>query len=89
LRPPRPLGGALIAEELRQVLGLPLAENPAAGADNCLFSGPRNAVLLLWTTRAPEPDPLCSVRSGTALLFVTIDGGPFAGTNRAIVNVGR
>ena len=72
--PPKPLGGALIGEELRQVLGLPLGENPAAGADNCLFAGPRNAILLLWTTREPDPVPECSVRPGTPIFFYALGG---------------
>jgi hypothetical protein len=66
--------GELLGEELRQVLELPLDVNPAAGADTCLSAGHREKVLLLWTTRAPDPVPVCDVRPGTPVFFYGLGG---------------
>jgi hypothetical protein len=67
--------GELLGEELRQVLELPLAVNPAAGADNCLFAGHKQKVLLVWTRRPPvEEVPVCDVKPGTPLFFYGLGG---------------
>jgi hypothetical protein len=66
--------GQLIGEELRQVLALPLDVNPAAGSDNCLSAGHKKKVLLLWTTRAPTPAPVCNVKPGTPVFFYALGG---------------
>ena len=66
--------GELLGEELRQVLELPLDVNPAAGADNCLFAGHQEKVLLLWTRREPDPLPVCDVKPGTPLFFYALGG---------------
>ena len=66
--------GALLGEELRQVLGLPLDVNPAAGSDTCLSAGDKEKVLLLWTTREPVPAPVCDVKPGTPVFFYALGG---------------
>ena len=66
--------GQLIGEQLRQVLELPLDVNPAAGADNCLSAGHKKKVLLLWTRRAPEEEPVCNVKPGTPVFFYGLGG---------------
>jgi hypothetical protein len=66
--------GELLGEELRQVLELPLEVNPAAGADTCLSAGHKKKVLLLWTTRAPDPVPTCTVKPGTPVFFYALGG---------------
>jgi hypothetical protein len=67
--------GQLLGEQLRQVLELPLDVNPAAGADNCLFAGHKQKVLLLWTRRVPAEDaPVCDVKPGTPVFFYGFGG---------------
>lgn len=67
--------GELLGEELRQVLELPLDVNPAAGADNCLFAGHKEKVLLLWTRRPPDEEvPVCVVKPGTPVFFYGLGG---------------
>ena len=66
--------GQLLGEQLRQVLQLPLDVNPAAGADNCLFAGHKQKVLLLWTRRPPEEVPVCDVKPGTPVFFYGLGG---------------
>lgn len=66
--------GELLGEQLRQVLELPLEVNPAAGADTCLSAGHKRKVLLLWTTRAPTPEPECDVKPGTPVFFYGLGG---------------
>ena len=62
--------GELVGEELRQVLELPLDANPLAGADNCLFAGHNEKVLMLWTRRPPAAAaPVCVVKPGTPVFF--------------------
>jgi hypothetical protein len=61
-------GGQLLGEEFRQIIELPLAENPLADAgDSCFTTGHRKKVLLAWTR--PEA-PTCNVKQGTPI-FVT------------------
>jgi hypothetical protein len=66
--------GELLGEELRQVLELPPEVNPAAGADTCLSAGHKKKVLLLWTRRAPDPVPTCTVKPGTPVFFYALGG---------------
>jgi hypothetical protein len=67
--------GQLLGEQLRQVLELPLDVNPAAGADNCLFAGHKEKVLLLWTRRPPREEvPVCDVKPGTPVFFYGLGG---------------
>ena len=61
-------GGQLLGEELRQLIELPPAENPLAGAgESCFAAGHRNKVLIAWTR---EEAPTCTVKPGTPI-FVT------------------
>jgi hypothetical protein len=65
----------LLREELRQVLELPLDANPAAGnGNNCLWAGHRQKVLIVWTTGAPAPVPVCRVKPGTPVFFYVLGG---------------
>jgi len=67
--------GELLREELRQILELPLDANPAVGTgSNCLWAGHRQKVLILWTTGAPAPAPVCRVKPGTPVFFYVLGG---------------
>jgi hypothetical protein len=61
-------GGQLLGEEFRQIIELPVAENPFANAgDSCFTTGHRKKVLIAW---ARHEAPTCSVKQGTPI-FVT------------------
>jgi hypothetical protein len=67
--------GQLIGEELRQILELPPDANPLAGTGNfCLSVGHKHTVLILWTTREPDPAPVCNVKPGTPVFFYALGG---------------
>jgi hypothetical protein len=60
-------GGELLGEEIRQLLEIPAAENPFAGAgDSCFAAGNNNNVLIVWTRPVA---PTCTVRPGTAIFL--------------------
>ena len=62
-------GGQLLGEELRQLIELPLAENPLLGVGgSCFAAGHRNKVLLAWTR---EQAPTCTVKPGTPIFAMT------------------
>ena len=63
----------LVGEEFRQILELPPDANPLVGTgDNCLSTGHKDKVLILWTTPAPAAPSVCDVKPGTPLFFSTI-----------------
>ena len=65
----------LLGEEWRQLLELPPDANPLAGTgDNCLSTGHKDKVLILWTTAAPTPPAVCDVKPGTPVFFYTLSG---------------
>jgi hypothetical protein len=67
--------GQLLGEEWRQVLELPLDANPANNTgNNCLSAGHKQKVLILWTTREPDPAPVCNVKPGTPVFFYALGG---------------
>jgi hypothetical protein len=62
-------GGQLLGEEVRQLIELPLAENPLLGVgDSCFATGNKNKVLIAWTR---EEAPICTVKPGTPIFLMT------------------
>jgi hypothetical protein len=60
-------GGELLGEEIRQLLEIPVADNPFAGAgESCFAAGRKDKVLIVWTR--PEP-PTCTVKPGTPIFL--------------------
>jgi hypothetical protein len=58
----------LLGEEFRQIIELPVAENPLADeGDSCFAAGHKNKVLIAWTRLEPST---CTVKPGTPI-FVT------------------
>jgi hypothetical protein len=59
-------GGELLGEEIRQLLEIPAADNPLAGAGESCFATGDGKVLILWTR--PEA-PTCTVKPGTPIFL--------------------
>lgn len=77
----------LLGEEFRQLLELPVEENPLAGnGDNCLSAGHRDKVLILFTVPEPADPAECTIPPGTPVFFSSffgecsnVEGPPFFG----------
>jgi hypothetical protein len=64
-------GGELLGEEIRQLLEIPTADNPFAGAgESCFAAGHKDKVLIVWTR--PEEAPTCTVRPGTPIFLFAL-----------------
>jgi hypothetical protein len=62
-------GGQLLGEEVRQLIELPLAENPLLGVgDSCFATGNHDKVLIAWTRPTA---PACTVKPGTPVFLMT------------------
>jgi hypothetical protein len=62
-------GGQLLGEEVRQLIELPLAENPFRGVgDSCFATATKDKVLIAWTR---EEAPICTVKPGTPIFLMT------------------
>lgn len=62
-------GGQLLGEEVRQLIELPVAENPLNGVgDSCFAAGNKNKVLIAWTRPVA---PICTVKPGTPIFLMT------------------
>ncbi len=67
--------GQLLGEEYRQLLELPPDSNPLAGnGDNCMSTGLRDKVLILFTIGEPNPSAVCDVKPGTPVFFSSLGG---------------
>lgn len=81
--------GQLIGEEYRQLLELPIADNPLAGnGNNCLSAGRKHKVLILFTVPDSKPPAVCTIKAGTPVFFSSVGGecssveaAPFFGKN--------
>ena len=62
-------GGQLLGEEVRQLIELPVGENPLNGVgDSCLAAGKQDKVLIAWTRPVA---PICAVKPGTPIFLMT------------------
>ncbi len=62
-------GGQLLGQQFRQLLSLPVADNPLAGAGGSCFPGGDGKVLIVWTRPTA---PTCTARPGTPIFLSTV-----------------